>query len=152
MCIVNPASGGSFSYNDYNYTNTNTNVGSQLCKHRNTNPSNKLKKYFIKKSIKMKDFKQLNINPVGKNFSGTKIKMSKVLNREIIIHDFKIEDSKIFKDNNSKCLHLQIELNEVKYIIFTSSNGLIDSIKQTVPGDFPFTTTIIEENDRYLFS
>lgn len=100
----------------------------------------------------MKDFKQLNINPVGKNFSGTKIKMSKVLNREIIIHDFKIEDSKIFKDNNSKCLHLQIELNEVKYIIFTSSNGLIDSIKQTVPGDFPFTTTIIEENDRYLFS
>ena len=101
----------------------------------------------------MKKFSQFNIEIKSKGFEGDKIKMSKILNKEIIVYDFKIEDSKVFADRGSgKCLHLQISFNDVKHIIFTSSCGLINAITQLSSEDFPFSTTIIEENDRFKFS
>lgn len=43
----------------------------------------------------MKNFKDLNIQPSAtQSFTGDKVKMHKVLNREIVVHDFKIEPSK----------------------------------------------------------
>jgi hypothetical protein len=103
----------------------------------------------------MNRFSQFNIKATGKGFEGTKIKMVKILNREVIVHDFKIEESKVpaFKEKgSSRCLHLQVSLDSEMHIIFTSSAGLIETI-QLVPRDkFPFTTTIIEENDRYKFT
>jgi len=101
----------------------------------------------------MKNFSQFNIQQTAKGFEGDKIKMSKILNREIVVHHFKIEDSKLFKEKGSgKCLHLQISFNNEKHIIFTSSSGLIEVIQKIPVNGFPFTTTIIEENDRFLFS
>ena len=101
----------------------------------------------------MKNFSQFNIQQTAKGFEGDKIKMSKILNREIVVHHFKIEDSKVFKEKGSgKCLHLQISFNNEKHIIFTSSSGLIEVIQKIPENGFPFTTTIIEENDRFLFS
>jgi hypothetical protein len=101
----------------------------------------------------MKSFSQFNIQPKSKGFEGEKIKMSKILNREIVVHDFKIEDSKVFKDKGTgKCLHLQISFNNEKHIVFTSSSGLIEMI-QMVPADgFPFTATIVEDNERFMFT
>jgi len=101
----------------------------------------------------MQKFNQFNIKPTSKGFEGDKIKMSKILNKEIVVHDFKVEDSKCFKDRgNGKCLHLQVSINGDKHIIFTSATGLIEVIQQ-VPGDgFPFSTTIIQEGERYLFT
>jgi hypothetical protein len=101
----------------------------------------------------MKEFSSFNITAPPRGFEGDKIKMSKILNRKIIIHDYKIEDSKCFKDRgNGKCLHIQISINETKHIIFTSANALIETIQQVSKDDFPFQTTIIQENDRYIFS
>jgi len=101
----------------------------------------------------MKNFSQFNIQPTAKGFEGDKIKMSKILNREIVVHHFKIEDSKVFKEKGSgKCLHLQISFNNEKHIIFTSSSGLIEVIQKIPENGFPFTTTIIQENERFLFS
>ena len=101
----------------------------------------------------MNRFSQFNIETSGKGFEGDKIKMSKILNREIVVHDFKIEDSKVFRDKGSgKCLHLQISVNNQKHIVFTSSSGLIEAITQVPPTGFPFSTIIVEENDRYLFT
>ncbi|HZK69589.1 MAG TPA: hypothetical protein VFC36_08360 [Paludibacter sp.] len=101
----------------------------------------------------MKNFSQFNIKPKTKGFEGDKIKMSKILNREIVVHHFKIEDSKVFKDKGSgKCLHLQISVSNEKHIIFTSSSGLIEAIQQVPENGFPFTTIIVEENERYLFT
>jgi len=101
----------------------------------------------------MKNFSQFNIQQTTKGFEGDKIKMSKILNREIVVHHFKIEDSKVFKEKGSgKCLHLQISFNNEKHIIFTSSSGLIEVIQKIPENGFPFTTTIVEENDRFLFS
>ena len=101
----------------------------------------------------MKNFSQFNIQAPTKGFEGDKIKMSRILNREIVVHAFKIEDSKVFKEKGSgKCLQLQISFNNEKHIIFTSASGLIEVIKQIPDSGFPFSTTIIQENDRFIFT
>jgi hypothetical protein len=96
----------------------------------------------------MNTFSQFNIKTTAKGFEGNKIKISKIINKQIVVHDFKIEDSKVFK---GKCLHLQISVNNEKHIIFTSSTGLIEAIQQVPNEGFPFSATIIEENDRFKF-
>lgn len=101
----------------------------------------------------MNRFSQFDIKISSKGFEGDKIKMSKILNREIVVHHFKIEDSKVFKDKgNGKCLYLQISFNNEMHIVFTSSTGLIEAIQQVPENQFPFSATIIEENDRYIFT
>ena len=101
----------------------------------------------------MNKFSQFNIKTPVNKFIGEKIKISKILNHEIIIHYYKLEDSKIFKEKGTcKCLKLQISINDKKHIIFTSASGLIEVIKQISENEFPFTTTIIEENNSYIFT
>jgi hypothetical protein len=101
----------------------------------------------------MNSFSQFNIKTNTKGFEGDKIKISKILNREIVVYDFKIDDSKCFKDKGTgKCLQLQISLSDQKHIVFTSSSGLIEAIHQVPENGFPFTTTIIEDNDRFKFT
>jgi len=101
----------------------------------------------------MNSFKQFEIKEPSIGFEGDKIKMSKILNKEIIIHDFKIEDSKVFPDRGTgKCLHLQISFNNEKHIIFTSSRGLIETIQQVPKSGFPFSTTIIQESEKFIFT
>lgn len=102
----------------------------------------------------MNNFKDFNIKiSQSKKFEGNKIKISKILNREIIVHDFKIDDSKIFTTNgNEKCLQLQISFGNTKHVMFTGSNFLIETIKQIPSDGFPFATTIIEDNNRFIFS
>lgn len=97
----------------------------------------------------MKSFKDFGIQTTQQAFVGDKIKISRILNREITVHNFKIEDSKQFK---GKCLHLQVEVNGTKSVIFTGSAVLLDAIAQVPKDGFPFTTTIVEENDRYEFT
>ncbi|HLO37369.1 MAG TPA: hypothetical protein VK173_02655 [Lacibacter sp.] len=98
----------------------------------------------------MKRFNELGIAPQMKGFTGDKIKINKVLNREVTVHDFKIEDSK-FKDKG-KCLYLQISMNGNMHVVFTGSNVLMDTIQQVQKDHFPFVTTIIEENERFIFT
>ena len=101
----------------------------------------------------MNNFSQFNIAAPSKGFEGDKIKISRILNREIVVHDFKLNDSKVFKDKGSgKCLQLQISFNNEKYVIFTGSSGLIEVIQQVPENGFPFTATIIKENERFIFT
>jgi stress-induced morphogen len=101
----------------------------------------------------MNSFSQFNIKIKSQAFEGEKIKMSKILNREIVVHHFKIEDSKVFKEKGSgKCIHLQISIDSKKHIVFTGSSWLMETIQQVPETGFPFTTIIIEENERYLFT
>ncbi len=101
----------------------------------------------------MNTFSQFNIKIKSRCFEGDKIKMSKILNREIVVHDYKIEESKVFKERGSgKCLYLQISFNNEKHVVFTSSTGLIEVIQQVPRSGFPFATTIVQENERFLFT
>jgi hypothetical protein len=103
----------------------------------------------------MNRFSQFNVQIPDRGFEGDKIKISKVLNREIIVHGSRIEDTKIKKfeeQGSGKCMHLQISLNGTLYILFTGSGYLINAIKQIPRDQFPFTTTIVEENGRFIFT
>lgn len=101
----------------------------------------------------MNNFSQFGIKQVTKGYEGDKIKMSKILNREIVVHHYKIEDTKLFKEKGSgKCLQIQISVSDKKHVIFTGSGNLIEAIKQVPENGFPFKTIIIEENERFMFT
>ena len=101
----------------------------------------------------MNKFSQLNIKAPERGFEGQKIKMNKILGKEIIVYFYKITDSKAFPDRGTgKCLQLQIEHAGEKHVLFTGATGLIQTI-QLIPEDaFPFATTIEEQGDRFLFT
>ncbi len=98
----------------------------------------------------MKKFNEFGISPASESFTGDKIKMSKVLNVEIAVHKFKIDDST--KKPGTKYLNMQISVGETKHVLFSGSNVLMEMIKRIPEDGFPFTTTIVEENERYKFT
>lgn len=98
----------------------------------------------------MNAFKDFQITTSQKAFTGDKIKIDRILNREIVVTDFKVEDSKFEK--KGKCLTLQIELNNSKHVIFTGSIGLIQQIEQVPKDKFPFRATIVKENEMFQFT
>lgn len=98
----------------------------------------------------MKSFKELGITKTQQGFVGDKISIDRILNREVIVHDFKIEDSKV--KIGEKCLHLQISVGETKHVVFTGSTVLANDIQKIDREDFPFKTTIVKENKRLDFT
>lgn len=99
----------------------------------------------------MKQFKDFGIKPALRSLTGDKIKMERILNREITVYDYRIEDSK-FNKNNSKCLYMQIGIGDTKHVVFTGSTVLLELIQQVPKSEFPFTTTIVKENERFEFT
>ena len=99
----------------------------------------------------MVKFKDLGIQTEVKGFVGDKIKISKILNKNIIVDAFKISDSK-FEKGNGKCLQMQITIGQTKHVVFTGSIGLMESLQKVPAGSFPFETIIVEDNDRYSFT
>jgi hypothetical protein len=99
----------------------------------------------------MRKFQELGIKPESKGFTGDKIKINRILNKEITVHGYKIEDSK-FDRGNKKCLHLSIAVDGQMHVVFTGSGVLMDVISRVPQNEFPFTTTIIKENERFEFS
>ena len=98
-------------------------------------------------------FKDFGIIPSSKAFVGTKVEIDSVLNNEITIYEFKITDSKFTKENTcGKCLHLQIGIGAAKHVLFSGSINLMEMIQQVPAARFPFTTKIIKENKRILFT
>lgn len=97
----------------------------------------------------MKRFSDLGIKVQTTAFVGDKLKVSKILNRQIVVHDYKIEKS---KHNDGDCLYLQIELNQTKYVVFTGSTNMMKQIKQVPKNAFPFETIIVQEDERFEFT
>lgn len=95
----------------------------------------------------MFNFKDLGIKPKQGTFTGKKIEIDDVLNIEIIVEGFKIQDST--KKAGTKYLTLQIEKEENKRVVFTGSKNLMDLISQVPKDKFPFKTTI-KKNDKRL--
>jgi hypothetical protein len=95
----------------------------------------------------MKKFKDFGIKAEHKGFIGDKIKISKVLNREIIVHGYKIEDSKF----QGKRLDMQIQIGETMHVLWTGSAILMSLIQQVPKDGFPFVATIVRENECYEF-
>ena len=98
----------------------------------------------------MTSFKDLNITADHKGFTGDKIKIDRLLSREITVTAFKIEPSKFLDKGNGKRLTLQIELLGNRHVVFTGSGVLMDLIQKVPKEAFPFTTTIQKQNDDSL--
>lgn len=96
----------------------------------------------------MKKFSDMGIDVKLESFTGDKIKIEKVLNREIVVLAHKIEDSKFDGDR----LTLQIQIAGEKRVIFTGSKMLIEMIKAVKKTDFPFKTTIVKSDERFHFT
>ena len=98
----------------------------------------------------MNQFKDFNIKPKEAAFIGDKIKIERVLNVEISVFSYKIEDSK--KKPGTKFMTIQIEKGNDKNVIFTGSTVLMDMIEQVPKDKFPFKTKITKDNDRLEFT
>ena len=97
----------------------------------------------------MKCFKDLGIKKEYKNLVGDKIKMERIINREIIVETFKVDESKY--EGKDKCLAIQFELDGERRVVFTGSKNLLAAITEVKKEDFPFKTTIVKTNGYYEF-
>ena len=100
----------------------------------------------------MKQFNEMGIKPAVQGFVGDKIKIERILNKEIYVHRFKIIDSKFPEKGNGKCLYLQVEVKDEKHLVITSSVFLQDMISKVAAGDFPFATTIVKNEGHLEFT
>lgn len=99
----------------------------------------------------MKEFKNMGIKPASTHFTGDKIKIDRILNREIVVENYRIEPSK-YKEVGGRCLQMQIRVEEEQRVVFTGSKVLIELIEQVEKADFPFKTTIVKEQERFEFT
>lgn len=95
----------------------------------------------------MNNFKDSNIKPVITNFTGEKIKINNLLNKEIIIVDFRIAPSNF--EGKGDRLDLQIEYRDELRVVFTGGKYLIQTIEKVPKDKFPFKTKICK-NGEYL--
>lgn len=100
----------------------------------------------------MRSFSDFNIQTRSDRFIGDKIKMLKVLNQEIIVHNFKVDKSKFDNSSSDKCLSLQIEIKGDKYVLFTGSKILTETIQQIPKEELPFKTVISKEGETFQFN
>lgn len=98
----------------------------------------------------MRSFSDLGIKPSKKMFIGDKIKINRVMNREIVVNGYEVRPSK-YPDKGKDALVLQIEFEGESRIVFTGSKVLIDQIQQATQEDFPFSATIVRNGEHYEF-
>ena len=100
----------------------------------------------------MKLFSELGIQIDSAPMSGEKIKINRVVNKEIEVVDFELNESKYQADKHRKCLKLQVRHEGDLRIIFTGSNMLIQAIQKVDKRMLPFKTVIVERNGYYQFT
>lgn len=105
-----------------------------------------------KKLTGMNLFSDLGIEIDSAPFAGDKIKINRVLNKEIEVIDFELNESKFQSGKNGKCLKLQIRFEDELRIIFTGSSLLVSAIQKVKKEMLPFKTTIVETNGFYQFT
>lgn len=77
---------------------------------------------------------------------GNKIRIDDILNKELIITEYKIKESK-YPKSGPKCLTLQVVLDDKKYVLFTGSVVLLEQMEK-YQDHLPFIATI-QKIDRY---
>lgn len=78
--------------------------------------------------------------------------MSDLLNREIVITAFSIDNSRFPEKGNGKRLTLQFLIDSRERVVFTGSVQLQDLIQKVENHNFPFSTTIVKQNKGFRFT
>ncbi len=95
----------------------------------------------------LKQFKDFGIIPPPAILQGKKIPIEEVLNLQIVVYSFDIKPSKY----RGQCLYLQISIEDIKRVVFTTGKALIHDIQKVPVDGFPFQTTVIKVDKRFLF-
>ena len=104
------------------------------------------------------EIKALNVEKCDKfaNFAkdklpmpGKKKRLDEILNREILITDFRITKSK--RKEGTDCLQIQFVLDDDVFVAFTGSSVLSDQI-QAARENIPFKGTVVRIDKYYSFS
>lgn len=82
-----------------------------------------------------------------KYLDGEPIKIEDVIDKEILVLDHAIFNSKY---NNDECLKIKFKLNEKEYVLNTGSKILREQINEDVE-EFPFFAKIIKKNNYFKF-
>jgi len=82
---------------------------------------------------------------------GDKVKLDTILNQEIEIVGYCINDSNYSKNKSGKYLTLQIKIEHEVKILFTGSDVLIKQVEKYAD-EIPFSATIKKINRYYTFS
>jgi len=114
---------------------------------KHCNSANLKAKYIL---MIQKRFSELGIKYETENLLGDKIKIAKIIGKEIIVKAYKLTKSKY--ENTDYCLMIQIELNGESKVVFTGSTALKAQIEQVNKDDFPFATIIQSVNETYQFT
>ncbi len=80
---------------------------------------------------------------------GDKKRLDEILNREVLIVDFRITNSK--KRPDGKCLQIQFLMDDRVYVLFTGSGVLIDQM-QSSRDKIPFRGTFVKIDRYYSLS
>jgi len=82
---------------------------------------------------------------------GIKKRLDEILNKKILVVDFKIRDSK--RRQGTECLQMQFVLNGIVCVLFSGSSVLIDQIQIAWDkNQGPFYTNVIKIDKYYSFS
>ncbi len=105
--------------------------------------------------MELKRFSELGVEASNDNLLGEKIKVGKVLDKEIRVVDYKIKPSKYTEKGtgkNGKCLHLQIFFDDANRVIFSGSANLMNLLEKIPKSDFPFLAKIVKVDERFEFN
>jgi hypothetical protein len=98
----------------------------------------------------MRKFADIGIKRMPVPLVGKKIPVIEVLNSLIVVFNYREKPSNYYE--SGICLHIQIEFENEKRVIFTGSTGLLYYLKQMAEDEFPFQATIIKDNKYYHFT
>lgn len=85
----------------------------------------------------------------AKPFDGDKKKIDEVLNKKMLVLDFKIKDSKHHK--NSQYITIQFKIDNVVHILFSGSSVLIEQLGK-YKDQLPFHAVIKKIDKYYTFT
>lgn len=98
----------------------------------------------------MKNFSDMGIT-ITRTFTGDRIRINKIENLDIVVKDYKIQESKIQNDkDNGQCLYLHIDLNGEDRVLWGNYKFLIEQILQIGKENMPFRAKIVNEHG-YMF-
>jgi capsule polysaccharide modification protein KpsS len=85
----------------------------------------------------------------SKAFDGDKKKIDEILNKEILVIDFKLKESKHHRD--TQYLTLQFKIGDTTFIMFNGSSVLADQLEK-YKDNLPFYAVIKKIDKYYTFS
>jgi len=85
-----------------------------------------------------------------RQLEGDKIGINDVLNQEVIVHDFRVSESK-YNVGDKFYMTLQVKFDNRKRVIFTSS-GVLRNQLEKYKDELPFIAKIIRINNYYSLS